>query len=171
MAEKKCCCNNKIDEKRMKKLEEIINEHKTQEGALIPVLHEAQELFGYLPEEVQQKIADGLGISLAEVYGVATFYSRFTLIPKGKYNIQLCLGTACYVKGADKILEKLEELLGIKVGETTPDGKFSIEETRCVGACGIAPVVSVNDKVYGQFKLEQVSDILRYYKSLENDNV
>ena len=107
MAENKCCCNKKIDEGRMKKLEEIINEHKTQDGALIPILHEAQELFGYLPEEVQQKIADGLGVSLAEVYGVATFYSRFTLTPKGKYNIQLCLGTAFYVKVADKILVKL----------------------------------------------------------------
>lgn len=164
MAEKKCCCNNKIDEKRMKKLEEIINEHKTQEGALIPVLHEAQELFGYLPEEVQQKIADGLGISLAEVYGVATFYSRFTLIPKGKYNIQLCLGTACYVKGADKILEKLEELLGIKVGETTPDGKFSIEGARCVGACGLAPVMVINEEVYGKVTPDMVKGILDKYE-------
>ena len=164
MAEKKCCCNNKIDEKRMKKLEEIINEHKTQEGALIPVLHEAQELFGYLPEEVQQKIAEGLGISLAEVYGVATFYSRFTLIPKGKYNIQLCLGTACYVKGADKILEKLEELLGIKVGETTPDGKFSIEGARCVGACGLAPGMVIHEEVYGKVTPDMVKGILDKYE-------
>jgi NADP-reducing hydrogenase subunit HndA len=164
MAENKCCCNNKIDEGRMKKLEEIINEHKTQDGALIPILHEAQELFGYLPEEVQQKIADGLGISLAEVYGVATFYSRFTLTPKGRYNIQLCLGTACYVKGADKILEKLEELLGIKVGETTPDGKFSIEGARCVGACGLAPVMVINEEVYGKVTPEMVKGILDKYE-------
>ena len=164
MAENKCCCNNKIDEGRMKKLEEIINEHKTQDGALIPILHEAQELFGYLPEEVRQKIADGLGISLAEVYGVATFYSRFTLIPKGKYNIQLCLGTACYVKGADKILEKLEELLGIQVGETTPDGKFSIEGARCVGACGLAPVMVINEEVYGKVTPDMVKGILDKYE-------
>ena len=164
MAENKCCCNNEIDKEKMKKLEEIINEHKTQDGALIPVLHEAQELFGYLPEEVQQKIADGLGVSLAEVYGVATFYSRFTLVPKGKYNIQLCLGTACYVKGADKILEKLEELLGIKVGETTPDGKFSIEGARCVGACGLAPVMVINEEVYGKVTPDMVKGILDKYE-------
>lgn len=164
MAENKCCCNNKIDKEKMKKLEEIINTHKSQKGALIPVLHEAQELFGYLPEEVQQKIADGLGVSLAEVYGVATFYSRFTLTPKGKYNIQLCLGTACYVKGADKILIKLEELLGIKVGETTPDGKFSIEGARCLGACGLAPVMVINGEVYGKVTPEMVKGILDKYE-------
>lgn len=164
MSEKKCCCGNKIDPERMKKLEEIINKHKVEEGALIPILHEAQELFGYLPEEVQQKIADGLGISLAEVYGVATFYSRFTLTPKGKYNIQLCLGTACYVKGADKILVKLEELLGIKVGETTADGKFSLEGARCVGACGLAPVMVINEEVYGKVTPEMVKGILDKYE-------
>ncbi|MBE5812551.1 MAG: NADH-quinone oxidoreductase subunit NuoE [Clostridiales bacterium] len=164
MAENKCCCNNKIDKEKMEKLEEIINEHKTQDGALIPVLHEAQELFGYLPEEVQQKIADGLGVSLAEVYGVATFYSRFTLTPKGKYNIQLCLGTACYVKGADKILLKLEELLGIKVGETTPDGKFSIEGARCLGACGLAPVMVINGEVYGKVTPDMIKGILDKYE-------
>lgn len=164
MAENKCCCNNKIDKEKMKKLEEIINTHKSQKGALIPVLHEAQELFGYLPEEVQQKIADGLGVSLAEVYGVATFYSRFTLTPKGKYNIQLCLGTACYVKGADKILIKLEELLGIKVGETTADGKFSIEGARCLGACGLAPVMVINGEVYGKVTPEMVKGILDKYE-------
>ena len=164
MAENKCCCNNKIDEGRMKKLEEIINEHKTQDGALIPILHEAQELFGYLPEEVQQKIADGLGVSLAEVYGVATFYSRFTLIPKGKYNIQLCLGTACYVKGSQAVLDKVKEILGIDVGGVTEDGKFSIEQTRCVGACGLAPVMTVNDDVYGNVDPSKVKDILAKYE-------
>ena len=164
MSEKKCCCGNKIDPERIKKLEEKINKHKVEEGALIPILHEAQELFGYLPEEVQQKIADGLGISLAEVYGVATFYSRFTLTPKGKYNIQLCLGTACYVKGADKILVKLEELLGIKVGETTADGKFSLEGARCVGACGLAPVMVINEEVYGKVTPEMVKGILDKYE-------
>ena len=163
MSENKCCCGNNIDPEKMKKLEEIINMHKKEDGALIPVLHEAQELFGYLPEEVQQKIADGVGVSLAEVYGVATFYSRFTLTPKGKYNIQLCLGTACYVKGADKILVKLEELLGIKVGETTPDGRFSIEGARCLGACGLAPVMVINGDVYGKVTPEMVKEILEKY--------
>ena len=164
MAENKCCCNNKIDEGRMKKLEEIINEHKAQDGALIPVLHEAQELFVYLPEEVQQKIADGLGISLAEVYGVATFYSRFTLKPKGKYNIAICLGTACYVKGSQAVLDKVKEILGIDVGGVTEDGKFSIEQTRCVGACGLAPVMTVNDDVYGNVDPSKVKDILAKYE-------
>ena len=162
MAEKKCCCCE-LDAEKLKKLDEIIEEHKEMDGALIPVLHEAQELFGYLPEQVQQKIATGLGCSLAEVFGVATFYSRFTLEPKGKYNIQVCLGTACYVKGADKILEKLEALLGIKAGQTTEDGKFSIQDTRCVGACGLAPVMVINEEVYGKVTPDMVEGILAKY--------
>ena len=163
MAENKCCCCE-LDAEKVKKLQRIIEEHKEQEGALIPVLHEAQELFGYLPEKVQQMIADGLGHSLAEVYGVATFYSRFTLEPKGRYNIQICLGTACYVKGADKVLEKIESVLGIKAGETTPDGKFSIQDTRCVGACGLAPVMVINDEVYGKMTPDMVEGILAKYE-------
>lgn len=163
MAENKCCCCE-LDAEKVKVLQEVINEHKGQEGALIPVLHEAQELFGYLPEKVQQMIADGLGHSLAEVYGVATFYSRFTLEPKGKYNIQICLGTACYVKGADKVLEKLESVLKIKAGETTPDGKFSIQDTRCVGACGLAPVMVINEEVYGKVTPDMVEGILAKYE-------
>ena len=165
MAENKCCCNNKIDEGRMKKLEEIINEHKTQDGALIPILHEAQELFGYLPEEVQQKIADGLGISLAEVYGVATFYSRFTLVPKGKYNIQLCLGTACYVKGANEVIERVKRELNITEGECTSDKQFSLVATRCIGCCGLAPVATVNADVYGKITADQVPGIIAKYKA------
>ena len=163
MAENKCCCCE-LDAEKVKELQKIIDEHKNQEGALIPVLHEAQELFGYLPEKVQQIIADGLGHSLAEVYGVATFYSRFTLEPKGKYNIQICLGTACYVKGADKVLGKLESVLGIKAGETTPDGKFSIQDTRCVGACGLAPVMVINEEVYGKVTPDMVEGILAKYE-------
>lgn len=162
MSETKCNCE--LDADKVKKLEQIIKEHIGKEGALIPVLHEAQELFGYLPEKVQQMIADGLGHSLAEVYGVATFYSRFTLTPKGKYNIQVCLGTACYVKGADKVLEKLERKLGIKAGETTPDGKFSIQDTRCVGACGLAPVMVINEEVYGKMTPDKVDEILEKYE-------
>lgn len=162
MSEKECCC--KKEEGKLKELDKIIEKNKGQEGGLISVLHEAQELFGYLSEEVQKRIAEGLDKSLAEVYGVATFYSRFTLEPKGKYNIQICLGTACYVKGSDKILAKLEEILNIKSGETTPDGKFSIDATRCVGACGLAPVMVINGEVYGKVTPENVEDILSVYE-------
>ncbi len=145
------------------KLREIIASHKDMKGALIPVLHEAQNVYGYLPIEVQSIIAEGLGISLAEVYGVVTFYAQFSLNPKGKYEIGVCLGTACYVKGSGDILEKFKELLGIDVGECTPDGKFSLGATRCVGACGLAPVVTVNDEVYGRLTVDDVPGILAKY--------
>ena len=121
---------------KYEKLAEVIQAHKEQKGALMPVLQEAQNIFGCVSEDVQKAIAEGLGVTLSEVYGVATFYSQFSLQPKGKYRISVCLGTACYVKGSDKILEKISECLGIKTGECTPDGKFSIEACRCVGACG-----------------------------------
>lgn len=159
-------CNCGLDQEKIKQLEEIIAKHKDQEGALIPVLHEAQELFGYLPEQVQKMVAEGLGISLAEVYGVATFYARFSLEPKGKYNIQVCMGTACYVKGADKVLEKLQEILGIEPGKCTADGLFSIEATRCVGACGLAPVMVVNEEVYGKATPAMVEDVIKKYREL-----
>ena len=145
------------------KLREIIAAHKDMQGALIPVLHEAQEVYGYLPIEVQSIIAEGLGISLAEVYGVVTFYAQFSLNPKGKYEIGVCLGTACYVKGSGDILDKFKELLGIDVGECTPDGKFSLGATRCVGACGLAPVVTVKDDVYGRLTVDDVQGILDKY--------
>lgn len=146
-----------------KKLREIIEKHKNMQGALIPVLHEAQEVYGYLPIEVQAIIAEGLGVSLAEVYGVVTFYAQFSLNPKGKYEIGVCLGTACYVKGSGDILEKFKEILGIDVGECTPDGRFSLGATRCVGACGLAPVVTVNDDVYGRLTVDDVQGILDKY--------
>ncbi|MBQ7875837.1 MAG: NAD(P)H-dependent oxidoreductase subunit E [Clostridia bacterium] len=145
------------------KLREIIAAHKDMQGALIPVLHEAQAVYGYLPIEVQSIIAEGLGVSLAEVYGVVTFYAQFSLNPKGKYEIGVCLGTACYVKGSGDILEKFKEILGIDVGECTPDGKFSLGATRCVGACGLAPVVTVNDDVYGRLTVDDVQGILDKY--------
>ena len=126
-------------------LKEVIAAHKEQPGCLMPVLQQAQEIYGYLPIEVQAIVAEGLGISLSEVYGVATFYSQFRLNPKGIYRISICLGTACYVKGAAKILEAVERKLGIQVGECTPDGLFSLESCRCVGACGLAPVMMIND--------------------------
>lgn len=145
------------------KLREIIAAHKDMKGALIPVLHEAQGIYGYLPIEVQSIIAEGLGISLAEVYGVVTFYAQFSLNPKGQYEIGVCLGTACYVKGSGDILEKFKQLLGIDVGECTPDGKFSLTATRCVGACGLAPVVTVNEDVYGRLTVDDVQGILDKY--------
>lgn len=144
-------------------LKEFIADHKDQPGCLMPVLQEAQEIYGYLPIEVQAMIAEGLNISLSEVYGVATFYSQFRLTPKGKYRISICLGTACYVKGAAKILEAVENKLGIKVGECTVDGLFSIESCRCVGACGLAPVMMINDEVYGRLTPEQIPGILENY--------
>ena len=129
----------------------------------MPVLQQAQELYGYLPIEVQAIVAEGLGISLSEVYGVATFYSQFRLNPKGIYRISICLGTACYVKGAAKVLEAVERKLGIQVGECTPDGLFSLESCRCVGACGLAPVMMINDEVFGRMTPEQVPVILEDY--------
>lgn len=146
-----------------KELMAVIEEHKNQEGAAIPVLHKAQEIYGYLPIEVQTMIAEGLGIPLAEIYGIVTFYTQFSLNPKGKYQIGVCLGTACYVKGSGDILEKIKERLGIDVGECTPDGKFSIDATRCIGACGLAPVITINEEVYGRLTVDDVDDILSKY--------
>ena len=136
---------------------------KGQPGATMPVLQAAQEIFGYLPEEVQIMVAEGLDIPLSEVYGVSTFYSFFTLNPKGKYQISLCLGTACYVKGASDVLEAVEKHLGICPGSITPDGKFSLDACRCIGACGLAPVMTVNDEVYGRLVPEDVDSILAQY--------
>ncbi|MEE0784630.1 MAG: NADH-quinone oxidoreductase subunit NuoE [Oscillospiraceae bacterium] len=144
-------------------LKEVIAAHKEQPGCLMPVLQQAQEIYGYLPIEVQAIVAEGLGISLSEVYGVATFYSQFRLNPKGIYRISICLGTACYVKGAAKVLEAVERKLGIQVGECTPDGLFSLESCRCVGACGLAPVMMINDEVFGRMTPEQVPVILEDY--------
>ena len=149
---------------------EVIAQDKDLPGALLPVLHEAQEIYGYLPIEVQQMVADGLGISLSEVYGVATFYSRFSLTPKGKHKISVCLGTACYVKGSDKILAEVEKKLGIKSGECTPDGLFSIDSCRCVGACGLAPVMMIDEEVYGKLTPENVGAILDKYIAEEGGN-
>ena len=149
------------------KLLEVIEKNKDLPGALLPVLHEAQEIYGYLPIEVQQMVADGLGVSLSEVYGVATFYSRFSLTPKGKHQINVCLGTACYVKGSDKVLEEVEKMLGIKSGECTPDGVFSIKSCRCVGACGLAPVMMIDEEVYGKLTPAEVHKILADYMARE----
>lgn len=144
-------------------LKKVIAENKDEQGALMPIMQKAQDIYGYLPIEVQTMIADGMGIPLEKVYGVATFYSQFSLSPKGKYQISVCLGTACYVKGSGDIYNKLEELLGIKGGECTPDGKFSLDACRCVGACGLAPVFLVNDEVYGRLGTDEIAGILEKY--------
>lgn len=146
------------------KLMQVIAEHKDEEGALIPVLHEAQAIYGYLPIEVQEMISDGLHVPMSEIYGVVTFYTQFTTNPKGKYNIAVCLGTACYVKGSGIIIDKIKEKLGIDVGECTPDGKYSIEATRCIGACGLAPVLTVNEDVYGRLEPDDIDGILAKYE-------
>ena len=153
------CCN---DEK-LANLQAIIAENKGKQGALIQVLHEAQLIYGYLPIEVQQVRAEGMNIPLAEVYGVVTFYAQFSLKPKGEYKISICLGTACYVKGADLVLDKFKEQLNIEVGDCTADGKFSLDACRCIGACGLAPVLTINSDVYGRLVPEDVPGILAKY--------
>lgn len=163
MGENNCCCCGIVDE-REQKLNEIIAKYKDTTGALIPVLHEAQGLYGYLPMNVQKMVSEGLNVSLAEIYGVVTFYTQFSLKPKGKYKIQVCLGTACYVKGSGLILDKLKEKLGINVGDCTEDGKFSLDACRCVGACGLAPVIMINDDVYGRLSPDDIEGIVEKYK-------
>ena len=144
---------------------EIIEKHKNEPGAIMPVLQEAQNVYGYLPIEVQQMVADGLGVPLSEVFGVATFYSQFSLTPKGKYNISVCLGTACYVKGAAAVLDAITKNLNIQPEECTADGMFSLTACRCIGACGLAPVMTINDEVYGRLVPEDVDGILEKYKN------
>ncbi|MGI6622281.1 MAG: NADH-quinone oxidoreductase subunit NuoE [Clostridiaceae bacterium] len=159
-----CCADNKTLE-----LNKIIAKYKDTRGALIPVLHEAQELYGYLPMSVQKKIAEGLNVSLADVYGVVTFYTQFSINPKGKYKINVCLGTACYVKGAGEIFDKISEILKIKNGECTEDGIFSLDACRCVGACGLAPVIMINEDVYGRLTADDIPGIIKKYIDKESD--
>ena len=146
-------------------LQESIAKHKGEHGAVMPVLQEAMNIFGYVPQDVQEMIADGLGVTLSEVYGVSTFYSQFSLEPKGEHIIGVCLGTACYVKGSQKILDKLCEELKIEPGRTTSDGLFSLNATRCLGACGLAPVMMIGDEVYGRLTPDQVPGILDKYRA------
>lgn len=145
------------------KLIAVISELKDEKGALMPILQKAQDIYGYLPIEVQKIISDNTGIPLEKIYGVVTFYAQFSLAPKGKYQISVCLGTACYVKGSGDIYNKLIEKLGINGGECTPDGKFSLEACRCIGACGLAPVLTVNEDVYGRLTVDDIDDILAKY--------
>ncbi len=146
-------------------LDAVIAQHKNEEGALMPILQKAQDIYGYLPVEVQNAIADGLEIPVSEVFGVATFYSQFLLNPKGQYPVAVCLGTACYVKGAGKLMEKLESILGIENGGITDDLKFSLEATRCIGACGLAPVLTIGEDVYGRLTPDMLPDIVAKYQN------
>ena len=145
-------------------LKSIIEEHREMPGALMPVLQKAQVIYWYLPIEYQKMIAKGLGMPLEEVYGVVTFYSQFSLAPKGKYKISVCLGTACYVKGSGDIYEKFAKELGVKDGACTEDGMFSLEACRCIGACGLAPVITVNEDVHGRLTVQDVEKIIDSYK-------
>ncbi len=150
------CVENEIKEQ----VNKILNNYKIEKDNLIPILNDIQEKYGYIPKIAQVEISNYLDMPLAEIYGVITFYSRFTLEPKGKYNISVCLGTACFVKGSQSILDRLKDRLKIEEGKTTEDGKFSIDTTRCVGACGIAPVFTVNNEVYGHATVKKLDEVL-----------
>ena len=150
-------------EEQKQQLLEFIAAHKEQKGALMPIMQKAQEIYGYLPIEVQKIISEAADIPLEKIYGVATFYAQFTLQPKGEYRISVCLGTACYVKGSKQVLDKISEELGISEGGITADGNFSLDSCRCVGACGLAPVMMINDDVYGRLVPDDVAGILAKY--------
>ena len=158
------CGENRQDEEMQK----ILNVYTEDKSNLIQILNDVQEHYGYIPKHAQIAISEYLNMPLAEIYGVITFYARFTLKPKGKYNVAVCLGTACFVKGSEKVLDKAKEILGIDVGETTEDGKFSLEATRCIGACGLAPVFTVNDEVYGKATPELMAKVIEEYKNKED---
>ncbi len=143
----------------------VIAEHKGTPGALMPVLQKAQGIYGYLPIEVQRMISGGLDMPLEEVFGVVTFYSQFSLVPKGEYKIGVCMGTACYVKGAGDLLDRLKEALKIDSGQCTKDGKFSLDATRCIGCCGLAPVITVNEDVYGKLASADIAKIVAKYRA------
>ena len=156
-------CKNLSKEEMYKNLDEFINNLPDKKGALIEVLHRAQHIFGYLPQEVQLFVGEKLDVPVSKIYGVITFYSYFTMEPRGKYVVNVCMGTACFVRGAGAVLAEFEKELGIKAGKTTEDGRFTVGVLRCVGACGLAPVVTVNDKVYGRATVEDVKKILADY--------
>ena len=154
-----------ISQEKYVELDKVISELKGQGGAVMRALQAAQDIFGHVPKDVQIKIAEGLGATLSEVFGVATFYSQFALEPSGEYRIGVCLGTACYVKNSQAILDKVSQVLNTPVGKTTSDGLFTIKDTRCLGACGLAPVMMINDDVYGRLVPEDIPDILDKYRA------
>lgn len=155
---------NKTQDCQKDAVKNICASFNNDPGELINVLHKTQEHFGYLPEDIQREVARNLNISVAQVYGVVSFYSFFTMTPKGEHPISVCMGTACYVRGAEKVVDELKKQLNIKVGDVTADGKFSLDCLRCVGACGLAPVVMIGDKVYGRVEAGQIKEILDNYK-------
>ena len=157
----------KLSCEAVRQVEEVCEQFNNDPGELIAILHECQSKLGYLPEPVQRIVARNLGIPASKVYGVVTFYSFFTMTPKGKYPISVCLGTACYVRGADKLLEEFKRVLGIDVGQTTPDGKFSLDCLRCVGACGLAPVATIGEKVYGRLNPADIKKIVSEFENRE----
>lgn len=159
-----CQCGNGGKDPRWQQLDALIEQWRDRPGCVIPVLHGAQEIFGYLPREVQAHVAEGLDVPVTEVYGVVTFYSFFTMEPKGRHKVSVCMGTACYVKGSQLILDTLKEELGIAPGETTEDARYTLEAIRCMGACGLAPVLIVDDDIYGKVKSESVAEILAKYE-------
>jgi NADH:ubiquinone oxidoreductase subunit E len=160
---KSCECKQETEQEKYARISEIIDEYKDKEGSLIQILHLAQGIYGYLPLELQQFIAQRLDIPLSKVSGVTTFYSFFATKPRGEYTIRVCLGTACYVRGGKKILERIQEVLGLEIGDTTADGKFTLEVMRCIGACGLAPAITINDKVYKQVNPEKLQAIIEKY--------
>ena len=154
----------KLSESKINFIKDVCKSFGNKPGEVINVLHKVQGEFGYLPAEVQELVAKELGIPVSRVYGIVSFYSFFTMTPKGEHPISVCLGTACYVRGAEKVLDELKRQLGIGVGEVTPDGQFSLNCLRCVGACGLAPVIEVGEKVYGRMTPDRVKDVLAEYK-------
>ena len=159
-----------LNEAAVKKINEICDRYVKEPTPLMMILSDIQKEYGYIPLEVQEIVSERTGISVAEIYGVVTFYSFFSLKPKGKYVIGCCLGTACYVKGAQMVIDKFSDILGIKAGETTADGLFTLDALRCIGACGIAPAVSINGKVYPKVSVDSVSKIVEEYKNKEAAN-
>jgi NADH:ubiquinone oxidoreductase subunit E len=160
---KTCACKKETEQEKYDRIAAVIDEYRDREGSLIQILHMAQGIYGYLPLQVQQFIAERLGKPLSEVSGVITFYSLFSTEPKGENTIRVCLGTACYVRGGKKIIDRLREILGVEVGGTTKDGKFTLEVMRCIGACGLAPAMTINDKVYKQVNPDKLRNIISKY--------
>ncbi|SHI25522.1 NADH-quinone oxidoreductase subunit NuoE [Desulfosporosinus lacus] len=158
-----CCCGEETDQQKYDKIAEIIDQYKNREGSLIQVLHMAQTVYGYLPMELLKFIAKRMDIPLSEVSGVSTFYPVFSMQPRGKHTIKVCMGTACYVRGGKKLVDRLENMLGIQVGETSEDRKYSLEVVRCLGACGLAPAMMIDETIYKQVNPDKLNSILAKY--------
>jgi len=162
-----CTCGGTEKEKAYGQIANVIDLYKGKEGSLIQVLHLAQEIYGYLPLELQEFIAKNMNVPLSEVSGVVSFYSFFSTIPRGKHTIRVCLGTACYVRGGKRVLESLQQKLGVDLGETTQDGQFTLEVARCIGACGLAPAMMIDEKVYKQVNINKLDTVLAAYEKAE----